>query len=434
MTDIASLHEIAQPARWSQPEIVLLIIDGLFITAIRLALVLVRGDNLLALWPLLLWIGCAAFGYYALEKRAPGHDPLLFPIAMLLAGWGLNTIDRLLPTFGVRQAIWLVIGVTALIGVTYLPRNLGWLSRYRYIWLGGCLLAFNIIALAGSELVILDSAFLRLRSNPTELIKLALLIFFASYIANRHDVLMQTRLRIGRINIPNLIYVLPLLAVWALCALVLYWQHAFGLAILYLIVLILLLYLASARPLYLIGGLSALIIVGIVALIVYAVARQRFAIWLDPWSDSGGTSYQIVQSLMAFASGNVFGQGIGQGAPVYIPVVHSDLIFAAIGEEWGLLGVIAVLVCEATLCVRALRLAVQQRDPFRGLLSAGIGLTFGVQSLLITGGTLKLIPLTGITLPFVSYSGSSLVISLVMLGLLMVISATTPRLYDSAED
>jgi len=403
-------------------------------TVTRIALVIVRGDSGWQLWPILVWIGCAAFGYFALEKRAAGHDPLLFPIALLLAGWGLNTIDRLLPSFAVRQAIWLVIGVAALVGVTYLPRNLAWLSRYRYLWLGGCLLVFNLIALVGSRLVIFNSPLLRLRSNPTELIKLALLIFFASYLASQYEKLTRLQLHIGRVHLPNVGYALPLLGVWALCGLVLYWQHALGLAILYLVVLVLLLYIATGRTLYLIGGLSALIVTGTVALIGYSVARERVSIWLDPWSDAGGIAYQIVQSLMAFASGSVFGQGIGQGAAVYIPVIHSDFIFAAIGEEWGLLGVIAILTCEATLCVRALRLSAQQRDPFRALLTAGIGLTFGIQTLFITGGTLKLIPLTGITLPFVSYSGSSLLVSLVMIGLLLMISASTPRLYEPADD
>jgi len=164
------------------------------------------------------------------------------------------------------------------------------------------------------------------------------------------------------------------------------------------------------------------LIASVVSYGLFDVVRQRVDIWLNPWADPDNSAFQIVQSLMAFASGGVFGQGIGQGSPTYIPVVHSDFVFAAIGEEWGVLGALTVIGCFAILIVRALRLAVSQPRAFRALLAAGIGITFATQTLLIMGGTIKVIPLTGITLPFLSYGGSSLLVNFIMLGFLLILS------------
>jgi cell division protein FtsW len=145
-------------------------------------------------------------------------------------------------------------------------------------------------------------------------------------------------------------------------------------------------------------------------------------IWRNPWPTADSDAYQVVQSLMAVAAGGVLGQGIGQGQPTIIPVVHSDFVFAAVGEEWGALGLIVVLASLAALVVRGMRLAVQTRQPFRALLAAGLSVTIGMQSFLIMGGVLKLVPLTGVTLPFLSYGGSSLLTNFVIAGLLLVLS------------
>ncbi len=153
------------------------------------------------------------------------------------------------------------------------------------------------------------------------------------------------------------------------------------------------------------------------------MVQLRVDIWLNPWPEATGRAYQIVQSLMAFASGSVFGQGIGAGSPSYIPVIHSDFVFAAIAEEWGLLGVIVIIVCFTLLVMRGLQTAVRhQGHPFYTLLAVGLSILIGLQSLLIMGGVLKLVPLTGVTLPFLSYGGSSLLVSFVIIGLLLRLS------------
>jgi cell division protein FtsW len=157
---------------------------------------------------------------------------------------------------------------------------------------------------------------------------------------------------------------------------------------------------------------------------LFDVVRLRVDIWLNPWPEADGRAFQIVQSLLAFAAGGVFGQGIGQGSPGYIPVVHSDFVFAALAEEWGLLGVIVVVACVAAFVVRGLRIAILQRPrPFHALLAVGLSVILAAQSLLIMAGVLKLIPLTGVTLPYFSYGGSSLLVNFIMVGLLLRLSA-----------
>jgi hypothetical protein len=165
-----------------------------------------------------------------------------------------------------------------------------------------------------------------------------------------------------------------------------------------------------------------LLVAGILGYYLFDVVRLRVDAFLNPWLDPSGRSFQIVQSLLAFASGGFFGQGLGQGLPTAIPVVHTDFVYAAIGEEYGLLGALGVLICFALLVSRAFRIALQARSGFEQLLASGIGTMFGLQVLVITAGTLKLLPLTGVTLPFVSYGGSSLVTSFVMIGILSFIA------------
>jgi len=184
-----------------------------------------------------------------------------------------------------------------------------------------------------------------------------------------------------------------------------------------------LLYLASGQGALLLAGAVLLALAALAATQLFDVVALRVRVWLDPWPTAGSDAYQIVQSLMAVAAGGVFGQGIGQGQPTIIPVVHSDFAFAAIGEEWGLLGLLVVTLALALIVARGMRIALAAQQPFERLLAAGLSVMLAVQALLIMGGVLKLIPLTGITLPFVSYGGSSLLTMFVMTGLLLVLSS-----------
>jgi cell division protein FtsW len=409
----------------------LLGVAALFVGVTHLSYLLLREQEITHLWRFGVWLLCVGGGHWALNRTLPTRDPLLYPVMMLFSGWGLALIDRLAPPFAVRQTLWLVIAMIALIAVIQLPHHLRWLSRYRYLWLiGGLGLLITTILLgrnpAGDApylprlwLGVFDAYF-----QPSELLKIVLIIFLASYLADHRDLLIAQ----GDSLIGWARYFAPLLSMWGVSVVILVWQRDLGTAALYLMVFLGLVYLATGQARYAFGGLALLGIAGVVAYFAYGLVRLRVDVWWNPWPEADDRAFQIVQSLIAFAAGGVFGQGIGQGSPTYIPVVHSDFVFAAIGEEWGLIGTLSVIASAALLTTRSFRLAAREEGrPFQSLLAAGIGLTYATQSLLILGGTLKVIPLTGVTLPFLSYGGSSLVINFLMFGLLFIISGSSKR-------
>jgi cell division protein FtsW (lipid II flippase) len=212
------------------------------------------------------------------------------------------------------------------------------------------------------------------------------------------------------------------LFMWGFSAVMLLWQRDLGAVLLFFGVFLAMVYAATGQSGYVLGGLGLLGAVAVAGYRVFDHVALRVDAWWNPWGEAAGRSFQIVQSLLAFASGGLFGQGLGQGLPTAIPVVHTDFVFASIGEEYGLMGALAVVICLALLVSRAFRIALWASRPFEQLLAVGIGSLFGLQSLIIMLGTLKLIPLTGVTLPFVSYGGSSLLVSMIMVGLLLHIS------------
>lgn len=382
----------------------------------------------------LAWGGAAWGGWWYLRRYLPQRDPFLYPLVMFLSGWGLLLIDRLAPNFSDRQTVWLVLSVAALCFTATTPRLLHWLRRYRYLLLllGIGLLASTIVlgrnpsGLAGAPALWLGVG--GVFFQPSELLKIILVAFLASYLSDQY---MTLRLKGSHWwqqawFSPRLIG--PMLLMWTICVVVLIWQRDLGTAMLFFLIFLCLIYLASGQWWLLLSGGLLAGIAGIAAYYAFAVVRLRVDVWLNPWPDADGRAYQIVQSLMAFGSGGIFGRGIGQGSPSYIPVVHSDFVFAALAEEWGLLGVVSIAAVFSVLLMRGMRVALmQQRDPFSVFLAAGLTISLGVQTLLILGGVLKLLPLTGVTLPFVSYGGSSLLMSFVMVGLLLRLSSGHAR-------
>lgn len=409
----------------------LLALAGAFILANQIALLIAQDRPWTDVWPIGVWVICAVTGHTILGWRLPYRDPLLFPLAMFLTGWGLNLIARLVPGFADRQTLWMVIGLAALLTVTLLPGHLRWLRRYRYTWLIGglALLAITIVigenpANTGPRLWIW-SGLGRVYYQPSELLKILLVAFLASYFADHQRFMREDTLRLGRWEAPSPAFLAPVLLMWGVCVVVLVWQRDLGAATLFFVVFMLMLYLASGQAQLLIGGAALLLIASVIAYQRFDVVALRVNIWLDPWTTADSDAYQVVQSLMAVSAGGVFGQGIGQGQPQIIPVAHSDFAFAAIAEEWGVLGALVVLIALGAFVARGMRIAVLARQMFRSLLAAGLSLMIGVQSLLIMGGVLKLVPLTGVTLPFVSYGGSSLLTCFVIVGLLLVMSEDT---------
>lgn len=382
------------------------------------------------LWPGLLLASFALAGWGVLSWRAPTRDPLLFPTVILLCGWGLIEVARLQQGFLQRQMIWVSIGMMALLLIAALPYRWYWLSRYRYLWLlGGLgLLALTIIW-GVNPLGVGDRLWLSfgrlLYFQPSELLKVLLVIFLASYLADKRELLVLTGLRVGRLRLPPLPYLGPLLLMWGFSLILLVWQQDLGAALLFFGAFLSMLYVATGRRWYVLAGLGMLLCVAVAGYFLFDRIRLRGSIWIDPWSDPRGSAYQIVQSLLAFASGGLFGTGVGLGHPTpYIPVVHTDFVFSAIGEEWGMIGALGVMLALFVLVGRGLRTAMRARSTFVSLLAVGLSAMIGWQSLIIVGGTLKLIPLTGITLPFVSYGGSSMLVCCTMVGLLIRASAS----------
>ena len=426
------MNNSESPANRYTIERLLLFIAGLFLFVNRLALTVVNNSSDVANWAQMLsWLVCAIVGHYWLKRYLPRHDPYIFPLTMFLTGWGIVIIERLAPVFADRQTVWLVVGTPILLSTACLPYALRWLRSYRYIILvigllllvGTIFLGRNPSGLAGAPQLWLG--FGSVYFQPSEALKIILVAFLASYLAEQYPALRAEELsnEQGRIILSPRIFG-PILLMWGICIVMLIWQRDLGTAILFFVVFLILLYVAGGSLLVLLSGAALVILAGIAGYFLFSVVELRVDIWLNPWPEADGRAYQIVQSLMAFASGGIFGEGIGQGLPVFIPIVHSDFVFAAVGEEWGLLGVLALIICLAVLITRGLSIAVrQQTQPFRALLAVGLSMLFAVQGVMIMGGVLKLFPLTGVTLPFVSYGGSSLVIAFVMIGLLLRLSS-----------
>ncbi|MCA9884590.1 MAG: FtsW/RodA/SpoVE family cell cycle protein [Anaerolineaceae bacterium] len=379
---------------------------------------------------LIIWLVCAIGGHLLLNRYLPDRDTMLFPLVMFLGGWSVLVIERLTPIFADRQIVWLALAVLALLGTAIFHQPLYWLRQYRYtLFFGGLALLVATIILGrnpsgfGPELwleipLIFDTVYFQ----PSELLKLILVAFLASYLGEQYPIMR--RLSEGRAALFPMRILGPILLMWGLCIIMLIWQRDLGTAALFFIVFLTLLYIASTRLEIMLGGGLLLLMAGVLAYILIDLVQLRIDIWLNPWPDADGRAYQIVQSLMAFGAGGIFGQGIGQGSPGYIPVVHSDFVLAAIAEEWGLLGVIAIVIIIAIIVVKAAHIGLKnQTRPFLTLFAIGISLLIGIQSLLIMMGILKLLPLTGVTLPFISYGGSSLLISFVMIGFLLRLSS-----------
>lgn len=349
---------------------------------------------------------------------------MLLPIGLLLAGWGALLILRLSPTYGLRQLTWLVVGSILAWIVIRLPSDVRWLRRYRYLWLAGGLALTSLTLIAGTnpsggeERLWLGCCGIYLQ--PSEPLRLLLLAYLASFFADR----LSFGWRLQGKDLQSAF--LPLFTVWGLSAGILLAQRDLGTGTLLLGLLAVMLYLTTDRWQVLLGALALAVVGACVAYLLFDVVRVRIEAWWNPWADPMGRSYQVIQGLIAYASGGLFGRGPGLGAPGLVPIAVSDYIFAAVGEEWGLTGGIALIGLYALLVQRGLLAARRSGDPFRALLCAGIASAFGLQTLMILGGVLRLLPITGITLPFLSYGGSSLVTSMVGLALLAILSGGEP--------
>lgn len=431
--------------RWKEALLLLPVPALLAVGLAQLALVrsgqVTAEDLRPALYALIALLGTSA----VLSLAGFRGDQLLLPLGALLTAGGVLFVNRLEPALlerygpvGQRQWQWSLLGLGFFLLTLLLTRRwvvrgrvFSWdllLKRYRYVVLFAGLLLVVVAMIFGVEV---NGARLWLRLGPlqfqpSELLKVLMVAFLAAYLEDKRDLVAFGGFRLGRIPLPPLPYLLPLLLVLGLSVAVLVFQRDLGAAMLTLGIFLAMLYVASSRLGYLAAG--GLVFGGAVVGVYYlagrvdmlAHVRTRIEVWLSPWSSTGG--YQAIQGLYALANGGLLGQGLGQGSPSLIPESHTDFVFASIGEEWGLLGTTALLLVFALLVARGLAGALRCRDGFQQLFGVGLALTLALQTAIIVAGNLALIPLTGITLPFVSYGGSSLLTNWIVLGLLLRIS------------
>src|SRR5215216_471445 len=364
---------------------------------------------------LLVWAVVAYRVHQSISWYLPDADPYLFPIAALLSGWGLLTVWRLDTGFGARQALWLGISAMAIVGGLQLPTTLSFLRKYKYILLTSGLILTALTLLFGTNPIgygpRLWLGCCNVYFQPSEPLKLLLVAYLAAYLAERIPI---------RLNGYALIY--PTLLLSGIAILLLVFQRDLGTASIFIALYTIIIYLATGKRRILILSIIFLVIVGIAGYYLIDIIQTRIDSWLNPWDDPSGGAYQIIQSLLAIANGGVEGRGPGLGSPALVPVAISDFIFAAVAEETGLIGTIGLLALFGFIIVRGLRIALYAPDLFRRLFAAGITAYLGIQALLIIGGNIRVLPLTGVTLPFLSYGGSSLLTSFVTLLFLLLIS------------
>ncbi|MCS6860644.1 MAG: FtsW/RodA/SpoVE family cell cycle protein [Abditibacteriales bacterium] len=384
-------------------------------------------DNAL-LVPLVGMAGFVAVELY-LTRRKIHHDPLLLPLVALLVGLGLALLYHVKPQVLGQQAISLLLGLVTLAATCHL-RDVRALTRYKYtlMLLGIALLLLVIFAghPLGAREVRLGIRVGAFSFQPSELVRILLVIFLAGFLAEKREVLAYGARGGWQLSRADMRYLGPMMVLWGLVMLLLIRQQDLGMALLFFGIFLAMLYLAGARAVYLIIGITAFALGAYLAYRLFPHVRTRFDIWLNPWADIDNKGYQIVQSLFALSGGGLLGAGLGQGGAHRVPAVHTDLIFAAAAEELGLLGATAILLVFALIAYRGYRIACRARDDVSVLMAGGLTTALALQVLIIVGGVVKMTPLTGVTLPFMSYGGSSLISNFLLIGLLLVISGESP--------
>ena len=447
-----ALGHIRPRSRWLELRLLLLASVVLVVGSASLG-VTVRGRpedgaNLFdaSLWmpldalALAIYLGALFAAHLAFVVTGRRTDQVLLPAVGMLGGISLLLMERLPqdlvgPGFfgaeglGQVQLVWLLLSLAVATTLAIVIRSDSWLRRYKYTWAaaGIALLLLTFVFgsdVGGQRLTLVIGPF---SGQPSELLKVILVVFLAGYLSENRALLVEQDTRIGPIRLPPIPYLVPMAAMWAIALGIVVVQRDLGAALLFFGVFLLMLYAATARISLVVGGMVAFFVGSAVLATLFEHIGTRIAIWLDPFADPLGAGYQVVQSLHAFARGGLLGMGLGNGLPqiggrVTIPEVHTDFPLAALGEELGLIGVLGVLGIYLVIIERGLRIGAAAADDFRSLLATGLALVVGIQAFIIAAGNLKVLPLTGVTLPFVSYGGSSLLVNGLVIGLLLALS------------
>ena len=403
----------------------LLLIAAAFPVTLLYALYVVNAGAVLSFQTLTVPLGLfAAFAAAHIGVRlfAPGADPALLPIVFALSGIGITFVTRLEPSASMGQIVYLFLGVALMVGTLAVVKNLEVVKRYKYV-LGAAGIALLVLPMLigteiyGSKLWIKIGSF---QFQPGEFAKVFIVLFLAGYLAENRELLSISNRTVLGVKLPRLRLLYPMFIVWGVCLLVVAFERDLGSALLFYTIFLIMLYVATGRVSYVLIGLVLLAVGAFGMYQIMGHVQVRVAIWLDPFKDAQNLGFQIVQALYSLADGGLLGVGIGKGlGGDTIPVVASDMIFAAIGEEMGLLGGAAVLLLFMLFAVRGLTTAARAKSDLAAFSAAGLTAAISFQAFTIVGGVTKLIPLTGVTLPFMSQGGSSLLASFVIVALLL---------------
>jgi cell division protein FtsW (lipid II flippase) len=399
-----------------------------------------RGNWLDAQVAITLLVFLAGFGglQVAVRRWASGASSLLVPTAAFLTAIGFVEIYRIDGDLAALQRWSLLVAAGAAAGLLWLLRDTGVavFHRYRYVML---IVAVGLLLLPllpdglpihgatvnGSRLWVrlevpgIDRVF---SFQPGELAKVLIAIFLASYLAERAEAMAVVDRRIGPIRMPEPRNLGPILIAAVSAFLILIYQRDLGASLLLFALFVTMLYMATARPFYVVAGLVLVGFAGVAAFMSFGHVHRRIEAWLDPFAHAQDAGYQTVQGLFAMGSGSLTGSGIGLGRPDLIPAAATDFIFAAVAEEMGLAGSFAVLAGFALLVAAGFGIAIRSKDRFRKYLAGGLAAVLALQAFIILAGVVRLLPITGLTLPFMSYGGSSLVANLVIIALLLRVS------------
>jgi len=363
----------------------------------------------------------------------PQADPYLLPVTALLAAVGLTEIFRIKPDLALTQGKWLLVGAGLFMLTVLVVRDHMKLDRYRYL-IGAVGLTLLVVTIAlgttvnGSKLWIHAFGF---SIQPSEFAKLAIVVFLAGYLDDKKVLLSVPTHHVLGVPLPAAKYFGPLLVMWVLSLAMLVFMKDFGMALLFMSIFVGLMYMATSRIVYVVLGGGLFAAAAAIAVAIVPHVNERFAVWLNPWPHAATTGYQLLQSLFTIADGGILGAGFGRGYLLYVnhqpvvPELQTDFIFSAIANEMGLVGAVGIILLFLLFTWRGFRIAVWAPDGFSKLLAAGLALAFGLQTFIILGGVTRLIPLTGITLPFVSYGGSSITANLMLVALLLMVSHRT---------
>lgn len=413
-------------------EIRLLLLAGLFLAAGALTDYLWRGGDARIVFTGAV-VPALAFLLVAVLWQALGFkaDQFLLPLVAVFSYTSLVFLYRLYPEYAYRQFVWLLAGLFFLFLTTRLFAGYRWLSEYKYIYglMGVVALIVPIFfgVEQGGARSWLDFGLFHLQ--PSEFVKILVVLFLAAFMSENKTVLARGSQPVLGLTLPGPVEWGPLLAMWGVSLILLAFQRDLGTALIYFGTFLAMVYVATARIMYIIFGLGLFTAGGGLSYLIFGHVRQRVDIWLlNPYNfiELGdreyNQAYQIIQSLFAIGAGGLTGSGLGAGYPGFIPAVHTDFIFAAITEEIGLTGGLGIVLLYVFFVYRGIKAALGAGDDFSKLLASGLTALMGLQAFIIIAGVTKLLPLTGVTLPFISYGGSSLVANFIILGMLLSIS------------